>query len=316
MAEEERADGQLPAWVVSWASVITPASILSALLFYFGYASSRVKYEYFGIDVDTVGLGTQDYIMRSPEPLLTPLLVFTLLGAGLLTAHVAVRRRIAVSVDAGDRSAARVRTAARVTLFTGLALIGAGVVLLLVYSVVRDWAAYTLVTPLLFTTGAGLTVYAWRVRDLLDGALTRRAPATPPGEPPPAADVAAFPRRTVTVLLYVLFAVGVFWATATVAQWSGRGLAEDQARHLDRLPRVILDTRERLYLRSPGVEETVLPPSEGQTFRYRYRRLRLLIVGGDRMFLVPETWSASNSTLVVPIGEGARVQFQFQNHPP
>jgi hypothetical protein len=44
--------------------------------------------------------------------------------------------------------------------------------------------------------------------------------------------------------------------------------------------------------------------------------LRLLIVGRDRMFLVPETWSASNSTLVVPLDESVRVQFQFQNSPP
>ena len=44
-------------------------------------------------------------------------------------------------------------------------------------------------------------------------------------------------------------------ATATVAQWSGRGLARNLALHLDRLPRVILDTKERLFLHSPGVEE-------------------------------------------------------------
>jgi hypothetical protein len=114
----------------------------------------------------------------------------------------------------------------------------------------------------------------------------------------------------------VVIAAGVFWATATVAQWSGRGQAQDSARHLDRLPRVILDAKERLYLRDPGVEETMLPPAEGQTFHYRYRHLRLLIVGHDRMFLVPDAWSASDSTLVVPMDGSVRVQFQFQNQPP
>ena len=71
------------------------------------------------------------------------------------------------------------------------------------------------------------------------------------------------------------------------------------ARHLHELPGVILDTKERLYLTTPEVEETVLPPAPGQAFQFRYRRLRLLVQGRDRLFLVPEKWSASNSTLVV-----------------
>jgi hypothetical protein len=82
---------------------------------------------------------------------------------------------------------------------------------------------------------------------------------------------------------------------------------------LDNLPSVILDTEQRLFLRDPGIEETLLPPSEGQTFHYRYRGLRLLIEGQDRMFLIPNEWSANDSTLVVPLDNSVRVQFQFQN---
>ncbi|WP_229070793.1 hypothetical protein [Actinoplanes sp. DH11] len=106
------------------------------------------------------------------------------------------------------------------------------------------------------------------------------------------------------------------WTTATVAQWSGRGLARDVAARPEHLPRVILDTKERLNLRDGTVEESRLPPAEDQEFRYRYRRLRLLVIGQDRMFLVPEVWSASNSTLVVPIDDTVRVQFQYQNDNP
>ena len=84
----------------------------------------------------------------------------------------------------------------------------------------------------------------------------------------------------------------------------------------DDLPSVILDTKERLFLHDAGIEETVLPPSGGQTFHYRYRGLRLLIEGQDRMFLVPDRWSASDTTLIVPLDGSVRVQFQFQNQPP
>jgi hypothetical protein len=117
-------------------------------------------------------------------------------------------------------------------------------------------------------------------------------------------------------MIYIVITASIFWTTATVAQWSGRGLAKHQAQNLDRLPSVILDTRERLFLRSPGIEETLLPESEGQTFHYRYRNLRLLIHGHDRMFLVPNQWSASDSTLVIALDDSVRVQFQFQNQPP
>jgi hypothetical protein len=64
------------------------------------------------------------------------------------------------------------------------------------------------------------------------------------------------------------------------------------------------------------VQETVLPPADGQEFHYRYRQLQLLIQGEGRLFLVPRTWSASDSTVVVSMDDGVRVQFQFRNEPP
>ena len=83
-----------------------------------------------------------------------------------------------------------------------------------------------------------------------------------------------------------------------------------------RLPSVILDTKELLWLRDPGIEVTTLRASEGQTFHYRYRHLRLLIQGHNEMFLIPDVWSPSDSTLIVPLNGSVRVQFQFQNDPP
>jgi hypothetical protein len=324
---DEEPGGRLFRLLGAWATVIAPATVLSTLLFYFGYVSSRSQYGYFGVDVDTIGLDTQDYVMRSPQPLLVPLLVLTLLGAGLLALHAAVRRRIeAVPGTAGDgappadgegdaaaaggsaRPAASIERAVRLGMIAGLALLGTGVVLLVGYAALGDWPFYDLVTPLLLAAGAGLVAYAPRVNELLRA--RRRTPIDR------STDATLLLRRTARVLIYLLIAASAFWATATVAQWSGRGLAQDQALHLDRLPRVILDTKERLYLRTSVVEESILPPSEGQTFHYRYRHLRLLIVGQDRMFLVPERWSASNSTLVFPLDGSVRVQFQFENQAP
>jgi len=332
VADGRSASSQVERWVSFATTIVAPATLLSALLFYFGYVSSRSQYEYFGVDVDTIGLSTQDYVMRSPQPLLVPLLVLALGSAGLLALHTWIRGRVASAVAAGTEdenpttyaeSTQHLEKTSRMvrgSVALGLAVLGAGVVLLFTYGYVRDWAFYDLVTPLLLAVGAALIGYASRVRNLLDRLQAEHARAGPNTEPVSTtlayAKGSLLLRRAAGVLICVVIAACIFWATATVAQWSGRGLAQYDARHLSRLPSVILDTKERLFLRSPGIEETILPASEGQTFHYRYRRLRLLIQGHDRMFLVPDKWSASNSTLVIPLDGTVRVQFQFQNQHP
>src|SRR3954447_26827251 len=91
-----------PAAISSISSVVAPVTLLTALLFYFGYASSRAQYDYFGIDVDTIGLSTQDYVMRSPPPLLTPLLTLVLLGVAVAALHELLRRSIHAAREATD----------------------------------------------------------------------------------------------------------------------------------------------------------------------------------------------------------------------
>ena len=306
-------------------------TVLGALLFYFGYVSSASEYAYFGINVDTIGLSTQDYIMRSPQTLLVPLLVLALASAGFLTLNVAVRGRItsAVAHPADEPNEAEpganpawhaehIRRMVRRSRVLGLAVLTVGVVLLFTYSVVRDWVLYALVTPLLIGLGAAIIAYTARILNLLQRLQEQQSPATGKDAgsvrvAPARVDSSVVARRIAGVLIYVVIAVSIFWATATVAQWSGRGLAIYDVEHLDNLPSVILDTKERLFLRDPGIEENLLPPSEGQTFHYRYRGLRLLIEGQDRMFLIPDQWSTSDSTLLVPLDSSVRVQFQFQN---
>ena len=312
MATQRSSGTQLEQWISLGATIVAPVTVLSALLFYFGYVSSASEYANFGINVDTIGLSTQDYVMRSPQTLLVPLLALTLISAAFLMLNGVVRRRIAsVVADAADpaRQIAGIRTVVRRSRILGLAVLAAGVILLFIYSYIRDWALYGLVTPLLIALGSAVIAYAWRLLSMLQRLEGQAEPTAPDGS--------ALARRTAGVVIYVLIAASIFWATATVAQWSGRGLAQYAVAHVDELPRVILDTKERLFLRDPGIEETQLPPSQGQVFHYRYRGLRLLIEGQNRMFLVPGgAWSASDATLIVPLDGSVRVQFQFQFQPP
>ncbi len=336
MAEDEQPSIPFERWLALAGNVIAPATAISALLFYFGYVSSRSQYEYFGLDVDTIGLGTQDFVMRSPQPLLVPLLVLSLLGAGAVLLHAALRRRLTTAFGQSDTGpgpgASAWRWMGRVT-SAGLLVMAAGLVLLFLYPLLREWYLFNLVTPLVIALGGAMAAYALAASRLaaklgssagrqncsapqrLSATPARRSSDTPAGtSSPPHPSVLL--RPAVSVFILVAVASSIFWGTATVAQWSGLGLAQYRALHLDELPSVILDTRERLFLTSPGINEVSLPPSTGQTFHYRYRHLRLLIQGDDRMFLVPDRWSPSDSSLLVRLDNNVRMQFQFVNQAP
>lgn len=273
-------------------SIIAPVTLLTGLLFYFGYVSSRAEFSYFGLDVDTIGLSTNDFVMRSPAVLLVPLLAVALIAIGLLLLHVRLRRHPPTE---------RVVGWAVIVALVGL---GTGLVLVIGYTWFGQWAPYPLVTPLLLASGtAGLSYLFWM-------------PTAPAWLRPSADDRARWVRPTVTVLTLVVVATGMFWATATLAEWTGRGNAQQTARNLDELPAVILDSPTRLFLTDGIVEETALPAEEPEGFRYRNRGFRLLIQGETHLFLVPERWSPSNSTLAVPTDGSVRLQFRFVDREP
>jgi hypothetical protein len=269
-------------WYAIGTTFVAPATFVGTLLFYFGYVSARAEYSYFGVDVDTLGFSTQDYVMRSPQALLVPALLLLLIGAATAAVRAGLR-----SGRLGERVTERM-------ILCGWVLGGLGLVLVFLYAWLGGWTGYALVTPLVITAGVGLLALAGRSR--------------------------GFPTNVVLMLTLVAV-VSTFWATATLAQWTGRGIAQSTARHFDDLPAVVLDTHERLYLRDTVTTEQVLAPTgtdkapDGQTFRYRYYGLRLLVQSGDRMFLVPERWDASDSTLVFDMSD-VRVKFRFVNQRP
>lgn len=297
----EGASGQVERWLSVGGSIIAPATAITTLLFYFGYVSSRAEYDYFGVDVDLVGLTTQDYVMRSPQPLLVPLLVLTLSCALILGFHTWVRRRVT------DQD--RLRHLARLTVVAGLVLVAAGVTLLFLYWWLGDSDYYPLVTPLVIVIGGSLT--GWGLGQIRRQVARAAVEAGEKRRPVDALEVAV-------VLVWVAVAAGVFWATATVAQWSGTGLGMEQARNLHKLPSVVMDTKEPLFLPAEMkvVERRLEPTGDGQSFHYRYWGLRLLVEGDEAVFLVPNSWDAGNLTLLVPVNDEVRFRFQFRNLDP
>jgi hypothetical protein len=293
---DDVADGQRGTVAHLWSvvgGVVAPVTLVTAVLFYFGYVHTRAMFGYFGLDVGLLGFSTQDFVMRSPVVLLVPLLVL-LLGAALLLLGDGLLRRRLEALDP-DTHRRRVHT----VVVVGAVVLVAGVALTLAFPAVGGWVLYPLVTPVVLGTGAGLAVYG--------AALARRLPAPSDQVSPSGPDHA---RPTVMLLLLSTVVTALFWATATLAQWAGYTQADDLAADLTVLPAVVLDTPQQLQTADGVVEQQALEADDDDRFQWRYTHLRLLAEGAGHLFLVPDRWTSDGATLVVPIDE-VRISLPF-----
>src|SRR5215218_2278030 len=81
-------------WIRVATSVIAPTTVLTALLFYFGYVETTAEYRYFGITLGTLGLTTQDLVLRSVGALYVPLGALLVLLTVMTWVHRFVSRRL------------------------------------------------------------------------------------------------------------------------------------------------------------------------------------------------------------------------------
>lgn len=282
-------------WMGFLSSFVAPLTLVTALLFYFGYVSTREFFRYFGIDVDIIGLSSQEFVMRSPGALFIPVMVLLLLAVGLIVGHRRLRRHIEASEP--DRR----RRLIAVIAWTGIGFLLAGLALAFLMPVFDDGEYAQLFTPLFLAIGAGLAAYAASTVRALGGSGIG---------------------RSVVVILVLVLVAGTFWSTATIARWWGLGQARALASDLQTLPAVVLDTKERLYPGNDDISSRELgeaasdpagegaPQADPPTYGFRYFGLRLLAQGGGRLYLVPDEWSADASTIVVPYDD-VRVRFRF-----
>jgi len=116
------------------------------------------------------------------------------------------------------------------------------------------------------------------------------------------------PGPAVVILGAGVAILSLFGPANTSAPAYGSGQAERESKALSSRPAVTLDTKERLYLNTACAEETSLPADTEQSYRYRNRGLRLLAVGSDRLFLIPDRWRDGCQVLVVPDDDSVRIQ--------
>ena len=273
-------------------AIVAPTTLLTALLFYFGWIRTNALFQYFGVDATLLGFSTQDYLLRSSEALYVPLGTLLVVGLAAVWLH-----SVAAGWLASDRRLELLRGIAVALAVAGLALFARGVA-----GVALPWLSRSdfLVTPICLGLGATLGAYGrwlWlRRREVLgDGRDAIR---------PGWAGTASL------VLVVLLVVVALFWATTNYARAYGRGRAAEFARVLAVRPGVVVYSADRLFLQGPGVVETTLPAERHTSYRYRYSGLRLLTESRGRLFLLPAGWTRTDgSAIVLTSSDKLRMEF-------
>ena len=258
--------------------------VLTALLVYFGWVRSEVQARELGIDESILGMGTQEYVLRSVRAVLVLLIVMAVFG--LL--WVALDRWLSLRLR---RRGVKDRVYLWVT-----RLLPASVVLLpLLGWLARErWPAEALIGfPLLAAAGLLLMLYAFHLRGALPGAVP----------------LSAGTESILRVSTAALIAVALFTAATNYATVEGTQLARGLESRVRTLPGVVIHSIEPLNIDAPGVETAQFENETG--YKYRYSGLRLLERSGGQYFLISDEWTRASGVVVV-LGSGEPgVRYEF-----
>jgi hypothetical protein len=278
--------------VQSMGAVIGPTALITALLFYFGWAKADAFARYFGLDVSLFGLSTQDYLLQSIRAVFVPLGVVLIAGLGLLSAH-----RTVVHLLERDPSRALWRRVAGALAAAGTVSFVFG---LATYAERFPSDAQLVVTPMSLMLGVGLLGYAVLVARRTRRAQHRHASAPPGPSGGPGLSL---------ILVSMLLAVGLVWAVSAYAEVKGREEGEHVHDQLEFQPGVVVYSARRLHIAGPGVAEAELAEAES-AYAFRYDGLKLLFHSRGRYFLVPASWSlTSGTTIVLQDNDSLRLEF-------
>ncbi len=256
------------AWPIIVA-IVSQTTILVALLYRIGWIRANATADYFGLDITLLGLAPSDYLLRSLNSLVRPLLVFLL---GTIVFFV-VDRHFVRALDRHRRPAERVLRAAPLV---GDALLVAGVLGVLMNSA-PEWPAAAW-PPLAIFAGAGILGYANHLRR----SRTTRASGS----------------RLLSVALIGLSLVGLLLVVERYAGHVGRTVAANDAQALLTRPEIRLHSTRALDIGGTGVS-LGYDASPGQDFHYRYDGLRLLVYSNNRFVLVSQQWQRGRSKVFV-----------------
>lgn len=266
-------------------TVASQAALITALLYYFGWVRTRATFDFFGVDVSLLGFSTTDYVLRSLNSALRPLLV-----AGLVAvAALAARRPVLDLVDGFARDRTR-----RLRIIAFLTIVAVALSMVVINGLSDfETARYTRGYPLpVAVLGVAASVAVAR-HLCVAGTSARSAGAAPEA-----------PVRIWALTLATLTLAGTVWGIALYAHQLGEQRAVQLAGQLRTDAQVVLYSADRLAIDGPGVVVDTLT-QDGSRYAYRYSGLRLLIRSDGRYLFVPAGWRKGADRVFVIDAEGS-----------
>lgn len=269
--------------------VVAPTTLITALMFWFGWSHAYSYCMYFGVNSTLLDFTTQEYLMRSVDGLFVPATATAVLVLSVFLLRQILHRLRPAALDEDEPS-----TVYRVAVWTGLA-IG---LLLSGIGLAAALGAWVLSLPyasaLALAVGAVLVAWAihvmrqWRGQDAQSGAgwvITEWATT------------------------FTIVSLALFWA---VSDYSANvGTSEAQLTHaaLASQPGVVLFSAKNLGLsRLPGVRPTTCSDPDA-AYRVRYDGLVLLFESGNQYMLLPRDWNPGLPSIVLPRTDTIRLEF-------
>jgi hypothetical protein len=256
-------------------------TVLSAIMYYFGWSRAYYFYDYFGVESSLLGLTTTDYLQLSVDGLFVPLAIAACVTLAVLWAWSGL----------GNWAS---RHGASASVANGLYIVGGLLLLNGLSGIVVDTPMTTplAVAPICVGVGAVL---------IISGGRRRRAGAsvtTPEG--------VAIAEWSV---LFAFIGLSLFWVANDYSAAVGQSRAQQLVSQLPSFPDTTLYSEKSLGLARPGIQEIRCRDSRG-TYGFRYDGLKLILMSGGQYLLLPTDWSRTDGIAVLlPHTNSIRLEF-------
>ncbi|MCW2899575.1 MAG: hypothetical protein JWO67_1840 [Streptosporangiaceae bacterium] len=270
-------------------AVVAPTTLLTSLLYYFGWAYAYWFFYYFGVNSTLLGLTTGDYLMRSVDALFLPMTVGACAGLFGLWGHAVLRARLA----AGSRPRL-ISIGLPVVALLGLVLTVGGISSIVATTLLNRYLA---AAPLSMASGVLLLTYAVHLRRSLMAQSADR------GARPEWASVGEWG------VVFVLVGLSLFWAATDYAAAVGTRRARESVAELPDSPSAVVYSERSLSLHAPGVREVRCDDPKA-AYHFRYDGLKLILQSGDQYLFLPQAWTpAKGVTIIMPRNNSLRLEF-------
>jgi hypothetical protein len=272
--------------VIEWLGVLLPfTTVLTALAFWFGWTLTNARSRYLGVDASVFGFSPTDYILRSADAVIVPVILVCL--GGLLWVSLIAGINILL-----DRPGMRHPVRIGATIALAIAIVGVLVALRAMFAGFAPGTHY-LAAPLVLGVSALVAGTA--------ASVLRRTAADPRQR------LARLWGRGGVVLTATIVVAALFWGSTLYADALGRGRGMDVEQQLGRLPSVAVFSAVPLALDTPTEPQ---PVDDDGRYVVRYDGLRLLLKSGGSYFLLPDGWRSGEGPVIV-LRDDADIRLEF-----